>query len=295
MYTHDIPRSFTSLSRSECLDECLRLAKENQHAPDTLLSAVHLADRYSAIENTESQGYSQELAHIVTVLAAKAHEDKGYSSIIYVWSKFQNPLILEVWVRLLQLTELYVPRFLVIDTILRAVSALPVEGADDNVLSRKSTNMATLTNIGSAVIDMNHHSINEDNSVLSRSNECVTVDMNDDSITEDNMSEDISVSQANTEDILTEVNSYIENNAWEDLIWNVAYTIADKNTLLRYDSDHQRLLSLAATFLLSRSKLQYSSAAAKVLFQGMIESIRVRSDLETEDILDILIRNKSRA
>lgn len=244
MYTHDLPKSFNYLTRSACLSECLRLAKEHQHAPDTLLSAMHLADRYV---NASKENYSQELAHIVTVLAAKAHEDKGYSSVICVWAEFQNSVIIDVWVQLLEMTELYVPRFLIVDTILRA----------------------TFTQIDCHV---------------------PIEPMDDESMTEDNMSEDNLSDAANFQD---NINAYVQTNALDDLIWNITYTIADKNSLLRHDIDYQRLLSLAAMFLLSRDKLQYSRSASQVLFASMIESLRVNCDLETEDILERIILDRT--
>src|SRR3972149_10462552 len=108
MYQRDIPRRPIVINRAQFVDEVFDLGQKYKHGCDTIMNAVEIGDYFVSfigprvpymgpmtegimnsklgmkelIQDLVPQEYSIELAHVVTIMAAKINEDKGYCYII---------------------------------------------------------------------------------------------------------------------------------------------------------------------------------------------------------------------
>lgn len=98
LYKRDIVKPLTIIGRKQFIDLIFEIGNDNNHGYDTILLSVKIGDDY--IKNNCKE-YSIELAHVITILAAKYNEDIGYKHIILAADNTNNYIVhgleIEVW------------------------------------------------------------------------------------------------------------------------------------------------------------------------------------------------------
>lgn len=114
MYQRDIPKFPVKINRREFVNYVFDLGRRYNHGYDTIITSVEIGDKFVSytghresyvdqkyychdiILNLVPQEYSIELAHVVTVIAAKCNEDFGYERTWSAMADTQNRYVIKM-------------------------------------------------------------------------------------------------------------------------------------------------------------------------------------------------------
>jgi hypothetical protein len=93
LHERDITKPLTLIERNNMIDIIFDIGINNGHHYDAIVLSVQVADIYV---DSLDKNYSLELAHVVSVLAAKFNEDHGYKSLLDVTDVIPNHAIFDL-------------------------------------------------------------------------------------------------------------------------------------------------------------------------------------------------------